>query len=217
MKTPAELIGKRFGRLLVIARAENRKGHRFWRCVCDCGNEKLSSSGNLNGGTVRSCGCLQKEAMRKGRHGMYGTRIHQTWLSMHKRCRGTSTKEHKRLYHDRGIAVCDEWREFQPFYDWAMANGYTDALTLDRKDPDGDYCPENCRWATMKEQQNNRRNNRIIEINGKSKTLAQWSDEYGITQGCIQERIRRGWGEVEAVTTPHLRPSRQANIQGEAA
>lgn len=93
---------------------------------------------------------------------------------MKQRCCGYNAKSYKH-YGGRGITVCEEWRNsFEAFYEWAMANGYSDSLTLDRIDVNGNYEPSNCRWATMKEQNNNKRNNRNITYKGETHTLAQW-------------------------------------------
>jgi hypothetical protein len=120
---------------------------------------------------------------------------------MRLRCYTTTNKDYER-YGGRGIKVCDEWQSFEPFYQWAMANGYQDALTLDRIDNDGDYCPENCRWATQKEQQNNRRSNRLITHNGETHTIAEWNRIKGFGKWVIGNRLRDGWDIGSAVDTP---------------
>ena len=107
-------------------------------------------------------------------------------------------------YGGRGITVCEEWRNsFEAFYDWAMSNGYADNLTIDRKDNNGNYCSENCRWITNKEQQNNKRNNRLITYKGKTQTMQQWADELGIDSRMIYNRIEcLHWSVEKALSTP---------------
>ena len=161
-----DLTGKRFGRLVVIERSDKIGSHPMWLCECDCGNRVIVDGANLRTNHTKSCGCYHSEIAPKNRtkHGKSYTRLHRIWACMKQRC--YYPKRHN--YHNyggRGITICDEWRtDFQAFYDWAMANGYNDNLSIDRVDVNGNYRPENCRWATMKEQQNNRRNTRIQEV-----------------------------------------------------
>lgn len=158
-----DLTGWKFGRLTVIEKAEKDKyGHWKWRCICDCGKETIAYAAGLRNGSVRSCGCLVKETNARIRttHGKKRTRLYRTWINMKARCYQAKDRCYKD-YGERGIEVCPEWQhDFQAFYEWAMANGYTDNLTIDRKDVNGDYCPENCRWITMAEQQKNKRNSK---------------------------------------------------------
>lgn len=135
-------------------------------------------------------------------HGMTGTRIHDEWRAMKRRCYTKSHIEFPR-YGGRGITVCDEWlHDFQAFYDWAMANGYRDDLTLDRKNANGNYEPLNCRWATQKEQQNNRRNNHYITYNGETLTARQFAEKHNMNYSTLITRLNRGW-DIEKIVNKH--------------
>lgn len=183
-----DLAGQRFGRLTVLERAGNdNNGKAVWRCKGECNNEVAVVGQNLLRGRTKSCGCL----FRGRSHGRVGTRLHRIWTGMKTRCNNPHSEAFQR-YGGRGVAVCSEWEHnFQAFYDWAMANGYADKLTLDRKDNDKGYSPENCRWATENEQQNNRRNNHMVTYNGKTQTVSQWADEMGIKRATLSARLNR--------------------------
>lgn len=134
------------------------------------------------------------------KHGMRHTRLYNIWRSMNQRCYNPNTLNFDR-YGGRGIEVCEEWRySFITFRDWAVANGYSDELTIDRKEVNGNYEPSNCRWATVKEQANNKRNSRVIEFNGVSHTLGEWSTITGIRVATIWARLRNGWAVEDALT-----------------
>ena len=202
MSSFIDLTGNRYGRLVVVNRAENKLGKNgrtrtMWNCVCDCGNAVIVEASHLKSGHSKSCGCITKK------HGMFGTRIYKIWDSMKQRCFNKNHSEYKN-YGGRGITICDEWiQNFQSFYNWAMANGYRDDLTIDRKDVNGNYCPENCRWADDIVQHNNTRVNRYIEFKGETHTMAEWARIKGMKYVTLNTRINKyQWSIEKALTTP---------------
>lgn len=155
-----DLTGQRFGRLLVSRRAKSVGRFRAWHCICDCGGEKVIRQDYLRIGMTRSCGCLQTEGRYKwATHGHTGSSLHTRWRTFRSRCANPNNGRYKD-YGGRGIYVCDQWNDFNVFYEWAMTNGYQPELQIDRRDNDGPYSPENCRWVTPKENMANRRNSR---------------------------------------------------------
>lgn len=137
-------------------------------------------------------------------HGGTKSRLFKIWSGMHERCERENHK-HYENYGGRGITVCNEWSDFATFEHWATETGYKDGLSIDRVDVDGNYTPANCRWATMREQQNNRRNNRKIEYNGEIHTVTEWAEITGIGKTTIKERLNMGWGAEKTLTFP-IRP-----------
>jgi hypothetical protein len=201
-----DLTGQQFERLTVISRAENTTtGKAQWYCECECDKKIVVVRGeHLRSGHTTSCGCIQKENAAKAQtvHSKSRSRIYRIWASLKKRIQNENNKNYKD-YGGRGITICEEWESnFQAFNEWAISNGYTDNLTIDRIDNDKGYSPDNCRWITRKKQCNNKRNNSYITFRGSTKTLSEWAEEYGIQSSTILMRLRRGWSIEKALTTP---------------
>ncbi|MBQ6906195.1 MAG: hypothetical protein IJN75_04165 [Clostridia bacterium] len=200
-----DLTGQRFGRLIVVNLA-GRDNFRqaVWNCVCDCGNTTQVRSNNLRNGSTTSCGCFHRKRAKETHeiHGFRYTRLFSIWCGMKQRCYNPKYHNYPR-YGGRGIVICEAWKnDFISFQEWAIANGYSDELTIDRIDVNGNYEPSNCRWATQKTQCNNKRNNRFIEYNGETHTLQEWAQKIGICHTTLIERIKR-WGSIEeALTIP---------------
>ena len=195
---PIEMqAGSRFGKMVVIERSsESKYGERRWLCRCDCGVVKTVPGSDLRSGKICSCGCLKHDTKVRLTHGGSGTKLYEVFKTMHRRCESPSSNRYNH-YGARGISVCEEWSNFDAFREWAYTNGYSEGLTLDRIDNNGNYCPENCRWATAKEQSNNRRNSVWVEINGVRKTVAEWSNVSGISPYTLYSRVNRGVTGIE--------------------
>lgn len=202
-KYSKEWVGRRYGRLTIV---DYVKGGRFI-CKCDCGNTNKVVPMNLLNGKVVSCGCYSKETASRihTKHGGHGTRLYGIYRGMLDRCYRKTTESYVN-YGGRGIVVCDEWlNDFASFREWALNNGYSDDLTIDRIDNDGNYEPSNCRWATMLEQANNRRPTRprrFWTIDGITKSEIEWCKEYGISVPTARYRVDvKGMEPLEALTT----------------
>ena len=176
-------------------------GRKRWycRCRCDCGNEKTVTRDALIGRFTRSCGCFRDWRIREtnGTHLASKTREYRIWAGMLERCRKPYSKVW-RYYGGAGIKVCDRWRQFENFF--ADMGLCPEGHTLDRIDNTADYTPNNCRWATMMTQQNNRSSNVRLRHNGRELTLAQWSREFGLHPGEISRRLHRGWSVARALS-----------------
>lgn len=200
--------GKKFGKLTAFRfshfHESNRNMLQFWIFKCDCGNKttKLRSTvAKLNG--VTSCGCDFKQKLRIAhmKHGFFGTPIYNIWTHMIARCHYELNDSYD-SYGARGIIVCDHWREsFMNFYS-DMGERPTSKHSIDRIDVDGNYCKENCRWATTKQQCNNKRNNFNVEYRGKIYTISQLSEKYSIDKRALRNRIVRGWNIKDALFIP---------------
>lgn len=194
-----DITGERYGRLVVIERSGAMNGHVAWKCQCDCGKEHIARSGDLRQGRQISCGCIKKEGLHKT-HGKSSSRLYRIWQNMKSRCTNDGIEAYKD-YGGRGITICDEWKnDFQAFHDWAMANGYSDELSIDRISVNGNYEPSNCRWATRKEQANNKNDNNKITLKGETHTLAEWSVITGIKRATIKSRLDAGMDVEKALT-----------------
>lgn len=187
------LTGKRFGYLTVLHEIpSSSKGNVMWLCKCDCGNETTATSNKLSCGGKLSCGCLRIERRKAAltKHGSKHTALYRVWRNMKTRCYCPNNKCYK-YYGERGITVCEEWRnDFSSFKKWAENNGYRSDLTIDRIDNNKGYSPENCRWVDMKEQNNNKIGIRKYEIDGKFYSLQEVCEKYNISRGRLYYRLK---------------------------
>jgi len=188
-----DIKGKKFGRLFVQEVYCLNKSY-YWKCLCDCGNIVIVHGNKLRSGKTKSCGCITK-----AKNGLSKSPEYRSWKPMIQRCYDTKARSYKN-YGARGIKVCDRWKE--SFFNFLEDMGNRpQGKSLDRIDPLGDYEPKNCRWATSKEQGNNKRNNLILEAFGRKQTLQQWADEYNMTWSLLRQRImRENWTVEKALT-----------------
>lgn len=202
-------IGKKYGRWTVLAFSHVASGRRqMYLCRCDCGTIKPVSIVAIKQGHTISCGCLQKEKTRT--HG--GTydinhkkqRLYRIYDHVKYRCLCPTCDAYKH-YGGRGIKICKEWLNYENFRSWALANGYKDNLTLDRIDVNGDYCPENCRWISQKEQQRNKRTNVFITLGNKTQCLSAWCEDLKVKLALVSKRLKAGWSIEDALTKPSKR------------
>ena len=209
-----DLTGMRFGRLVVLKESEpTSTNKRNWLCQCDCGSIVVKSDHSLRYNGTKSCGCIQKEQLAKRNHenrkwDIKNDRIHRIWGAMKHRCY-SENDTHYSNYGGRGIKICDEWlNDFEAFQEWVLSNGYSDNLTIDRIDGDKGYYPENCRWATQKQQANNFSRNKILEYEGEKHTLTEWCEILGLNYGRTKARINAcGWTVEEAFESKNMNKS----------
>lgn len=196
------LIGRQFGRWTVISVAPSRdsSGGLVYTCRCSCGVSRAVRGCKLTAGCSKSCGCLRK-AMASERftsHRMSRHQVYKAWAEMVARCHNASSSNFPN-YGARGISVCPEWRNsFENFYE-CMGPRPEEGYSVEREDNDGNYEPGNCRWATKREQANNRRSNRLITAGGITKSIAEWARDLGIKPQTISARLRSGWSDEESI------------------
>lgn len=196
-------VGNRYGRLLVIGRAENcKQGQAQWKCLCDCGNTCTVTGSNLRRGKQISCGCYGHQVNAKNdvptelRQG----RIYRIWQRMISRCANPQNSRYY-TYGARGIAVCEEWaNDYIEFHKWAIANGYKENLSIDRINIDGNYEPSNCRWATPKQQGRNTTRTVYLTYNGEKRPLTEWCEIFNLKRSTVYARLHdRKWSDPQEI------------------
>lgn len=187
-----DITGTTFGRLFVIEQTSNMGEKTMYLCKCSCGNTTIVNRGNLVSGATTSCECYRKEKTSKLNriHGEHGTRLYRCWRNMIDRCTNKNNKEYKN-YGGRDIFVCEQWLlSFESFYQWATSNGYSEELTIERIDVNGNYCPENCTWIELNKQAKNRTNNHRITFDGETMILSDWARKLGVSPSTIKYRLK---------------------------
>lgn len=202
-----DIKGKRFGRLVAL----EYLGHSMWRCKCDCGTVKNIAFNSLNKGYTVSCGCYHREICsnkpaHNRTHNMTESPEFNIWSMIKNRCTNPNCNRHQ-FYKDKGVKVCERWLGAEGFQHFIEDMGPRPGpnYSIDRIDNDGDYCKENCRWATKKEQSNNQSRNLLLEYKGKITTLALWCDELGLDYKRTWKRLQLGWSVSRAFEQP-VRP-----------
>lgn len=191
---PLDLVGQKFGRLLVTSRAPKRENSRraYWNCKCDCGNERVVYSYHLRCGVQVSCGCYAKE--KNTSHGMAHSPEYTAWAAMIQRCENPKNPKYPR-YGARGISVSESWHTFENFY---ADMGDSGGLTLDRINNDGNYENGNCRWTTYAQQNVNYSRNIVLSYNGEKMTLTEWANRLGIKPTALYYQVATKGKTLEA-------------------
>lgn len=201
-----DYTGMKFGRWKVIGPAPNHitsGGYpvSMWDCVCECGEKRAVRGNDLRLGKSTSCGCSLIDNPNSKKHGETGTPLYMVYHGMRARCYNENNKDYHH-YGGRGIAICDEWQDYEKFRDWAMLNGYQDGLSIERNNVNGDYSPENCRWANKREQSINKRTTVYLTAFGETKPLVVWAEERKISDATLRRRIKAGWSADRALSAP---------------
>lgn len=194
MANRIDMTNKRFGRLVVIKPdKKNRHGDLYWLCKCDCGNIKSINGTKLRNGWTRSCGCLQKDwaSEKFSSHKMSDSSLYRIWENMKTRCYNPKSNRFYR-YGGRGIKVCDEWLDFNNFVEWALSNGYEEGLSIERKNINQNYEPNNCCWIPLKNQTQNRSNTVWITYQNQTMCMAEFSRIMKVSVNVIRNRIKKG-------------------------
>lgn len=198
-----DLTGQKFGKLTVVSYIgkihETKHSETYWMCLCECGNKKAIRRDKLIQGITKSCGCIKTG--RKVLHGESKTRLYRIYDHMRRRCENTKSHAYKN-YGGRGIKVCKEWREsFLEFSKWAKAAGYTDTLTIDRINVNGNYEPSNCRWVGCKEQANNKRDTIYLVYKGQKVSITNLAEELNVPRHIIYKKVRKGWDSQKIINS----------------
>lgn len=201
-----DYTGEKFGKWTVIGKAPNhitRGGYpvSMWDCVCECGTRRAVRGNDLRLGKSVSCGCSLAENPAARKHGAAGSHLYKVYYGMKARCYNPNNKNYKH-YGGRGIEICEEWRSFEAFAEWADKSGYVEGLTIERKDVNEGYCPQNCCWITQKEQTRNKRNTVYITAQGETKTLLEWAKQLNVPASMLKARQARGWTDEEIISIP---------------
>lgn len=211
MSNIRDLTGMRFGRQIAIRQAgKNAYGNILWLCKCDCGNEHTVASGKLVSGKSKSCGCLAEDVRRAmlTKHGITShgkkPRTFIIWNGMKARCFNPKCISYK-SYGGRGITICDEWLTFENFHKWAINNGYSDGLQIDRIDNNGNYEPNNCQWVNAHDNRVKQRKNRYITVSGETRTISDWIRVTGVSKSTAYKYLNKGETEFIKLIEARLR------------
>lgn len=202
-------VGKKFGRLTIVCLRPELKRAPFYKefcdVVCDCGHKKTLLLESILRGATSSCGCYAKERASETntKHGdtKIRPRLYRIWENMRGRCNNPGNTSYK-YYGAKRIKVCNEWDNYEVFRNWALTHGYKDNLTIDRINTYGNYCPENCRWVSRKEQDRNKTTNHLLTFGNKTQCITDWCEALHINVNTVNKRLRLGWSVEQALLTP---------------
>lgn len=199
------LVGQKFGRWTVIEYSHSVNRKPYWLCECECGTIKSVRQESLRSGRSTSCGCYHNEkaksiGIRSLKHGDFGTHLYGVWAGMKRRCQNAHTKYYS-YYGGRGITVCKDWQDYINFKEWAFSTGYHEGLSLERQDVNGNYCPKNCIWIPLSEQNKNKRNTIYVKYNGRDYTIKEIAEITGLKERTIKGRYERGWSSEQIFST----------------
>jgi len=210
-----DCVGDKYGRMTIKEFVKKENGHKFYKVECDCGEERIVRLSSLTSGNTNSCGCYGRERSAEGakkriKHGMHSHPLYSTWFHIKERCYSVNSAIYTN-YGGRGIQMCEDWQEdFMSFYNWAITDGgWKKGLTIERKDVNGNYCPENCVFATTAVQSRNKRNSRFFTINGVTKNWIDWCREYGLPESTVRNRMQRQGLSIEEALTASKQPGRK--------
>lgn len=185
-----DITGNRYGKLVVLnPDHKDKRGEWKWFCKCDCGNQTIVYGSHLRKGDTNSCGCIMRNTNKK--HGFSKTRLYKTWVHIKSRCNNPKN-DHYKDYGGRGIKICNDWSNFEIFKEWALSSGYSDALTIERIDVNGNYEPNNCCWIPQSIQAQNTRKSKQVTMFGETHCIREWSRILNIPNETLRARINRG-------------------------
>lgn len=195
-----DISNQKFNRMTAIKfLGKNKHNHNVWLFRCECGAFKACEEYSVRSGRIKSCGCLNYENLKSGnnrrKHGKHGTRLYRIWKGIHARCDHPIGKS--QCY--KNVFYCDEWKNFEPFYEWSMSHGYQDNLSIDRIDNDRGYSPDNCRWVTLSQQSINKKTTRFIQYKGYIKALSEWVSIYQFNRINFYRRVEKGDSDEDAL------------------
>lgn len=206
MSKHQDITGQKFSYLTALRRVGSGMLGTLWECLCDCGATKTVAVGQLRAKRITSCGCMtlkirSENGKKRVKHGCAGTSIHNTWMAMIERCHNPYSECYTNYGH-RGISVCTRWRNHFIYFLEDMGHKPTPAHTIERRDNNGNYCPENCYWATRKEQSRNNRRTKWLTLGSKTMCMQDWSNLLGISRPMLTQRKKRGWPDEAALLVP---------------
>lgn len=191
-----QIANQKFNKLTALFPSKFEHGSYYWRCLCDCGNETDVIASKIVNGKIKSCGCARAGVNKK--HGLKSHSLYSKWNNMKQRCYNPNNCSYPN-YGAIGITVCDRWlNSVEDFYN-DVIDGWELGLHLDRIDNSKGYSPENCRWVSMKENQNNKKTNVWVTHDGRTHTLAKWAEELGVKDNTLSSRKRKGYTDYEVL------------------